>query len=208
MRLYRFDEGLASPGRQGGGPGARCCNYDGGANSRDRAVGAVREPPAPSSQGEASIVPPDGGPGWFANVSAAIDEFGLLRGIVEGNRRSAREGLAAQEHQCQIEGVCFVELAAVDVPGGPGGGARITLSEGKALVSMWSRGSFRTVAASIRYHAAKHGPGDVWTYLRQAANFNRRGAHAIFREDSIRYLRKSGEYLIERAGKILSYGRD
>jgi len=98
------------------------------------------------------------------------------------------------------------EQFAMVVPGGPQ--ARWTLREAKQLLAMWGKGSFDTIAASVRYHAARHGAGDVWTYLRQAANFNRRGAHVVTREGSTLYRRKSGEFLIEREGKIVSYGRE
>jgi len=56
----------------------------------------------------------------------------------------------------------------------------------------------------------KHLPDrDVWTYLRKAANFNKKGARRKLLDDgAVRYSRKSGEYLIERGGKIVSYGLD
>ncbi len=54
-RSCLFDEGLASPGWPGWCPGRPCCDYDGGANSRDRAIKAIREPAAPSSQGQESV---------------------------------------------------------------------------------------------------------------------------------------------------------
>jgi len=47
----------------------------------------------------------------------------------------------------------------------------------------------------------------VWKYLRKASNFNCKGAHRLARPDgTVRYVRKSGESLIERMGKIVSYG--
>ena len=82
------------------------------------------------------------------------------------------------------------------------------LKEAKRLMSMWDKGSFPTRAKSIRHHANKHGFGDdVAKYMRKAANFNKKGARKKELEDgAIRWNRKSGEFLIERGGKIVSYG--
>ena len=82
------------------------------------------------------------------------------------------------------------------------------LSEAKALLAGWSKGSFGNVARSIRYHARKHGFGsDIPKYLRKAANFNKRGATRKLLEDgAVRWNRKGGEFLIERGGQIVTYG--
>lgn len=81
------------------------------------------------------------------------------------------------------------------------------LAEAKRLVSRWSRGTFRTVGDSIRYHAEKHFRGDISTYLRKADSFNKtRAVKTVLDDGAIRWTRKSGEFLIEREGKIVSYG--
>ena len=84
----------------------------------------------------------------------------------------------------------------------------MSLTEAKQLMSGWTRSNFDNVAESIRYHARSHGFGDdVAKYLRKAANFNKRGASkTITPNGAIRWNRKGGEFLIERAGKIVSYG--
>ena len=87
-------------------------------------------------------------------------------------------------------------------------GLSCKLSEAKKLVARWEKGTFSTLRGSILYHWQKHMPGtDVWTYLRKAAAFNKKGAVRKLVDDGIiRYERKSGEYLMEREGKIVSYG--
>ena len=82
------------------------------------------------------------------------------------------------------------------------------MGEKRRLVSRWSKGSFDNVAKSIRYHASKHGSGQsVWKYLRKAADFNKRGARkTVLENGAVRWTRKSGEFLIEKEGKIVSYG--
>lgn len=91
--------------------------------------------------------------------------------------------------------------------------AEITLSEAKKLVSLWSSGTFPTVAESIKYHFLRHGKevsaADVWQYLRKAEAFERnlRGARTnILQNDFTRYM-KNGYYMIkDSAGKIISFG--
>ena len=57
----------------------------------------------------------------------------------------------------------------------------------------------------IIWHANKHGDGKMLKYLRQANNFNKRRAKSKWVEGAKKWTRKSGEYLIERDGKIVSY---
>ena len=66
------------------------------------------------------------------------------------------------------------------------------------------------VAQSIRYHAKKHGFGnDVPKYLRKAANFGKKGAKKkLLPDGATRWTKKNGEFLIERGGKIVTYGRN
>ena len=84
----------------------------------------------------------------------------------------------------------------------------IPLKEAKNLVSMWDKATHSTRYDSIRYHAKKHGYGnDIPKYLRKAANFNKKGASKKNLEDgATRWNRTNGEFLIERGGKIVSYG--
>ncbi len=89
----------------------------------------------------------------------------------------------------------------------------ISLKEAKKLVSLWSKGTFPTVAQSIRYHFAVHGKSvsaeNIWQYLRKAESFsaNLRGTRKSELEIGfIRYM-KSGYYIIKNnEGKILSFG--
>ncbi len=80
-------------------------------------------------------------------------------------------------------------------------------SEAKRLVGGWGRGTYKNVAASIRDHARRHGFGsDIPKYLRKAANFNKRGATKTILEDGATRWNRGSEFLIERAGKTVSYG--
>jgi hypothetical protein len=80
--------------------------------------------------------------------------------------------------------------------------------EAERLLSQWDASTFDTLADSLRYHAQKHGFGDdMAKYLRKASNFNKKGARKRLLEDgATRWTRESGEFLIERNGKIVSYG--
>lgn len=82
------------------------------------------------------------------------------------------------------------------------------LSEAKQLMSRWDKATYRNIADSIRDHARRHGFGDdIAKYMRKAAQFNKSGARKTELADgAIRYTRKSGEFLIERGGKIVTYG--
>lgn len=64
---------------------------------------------------------------------------------------------------------------------------------------------FDSPAHCIIWHANKHGDGKILKYLRQANNFNKRRAKRKWVEGAKKWTRKSGEYLIERDGKIVSY---
>ena len=86
----------------------------------------------------------------------------------------------------------------------------IPLKEYKKLLSQWDKASFDSLSKSIRYHSKKHGFGDDYVkYLRKASNFNKKGAKKVILPDgAIRWNRNNGEFLIERKGKIVSYGID
>lgn len=77
------------------------------------------------------------------------------------------------------------------------------------LASLWDKSTFDTLAHSLRYHASKHGAGDLASYLRRAANFSKKGARKYNMGDgAIKYLKGNGEFLIERAGSIVTYGKN
>lgn len=87
----------------------------------------------------------------------------------------------------------------------------MTCSEAKRFMGIWDKATFSTRSDSIRHHTVKHGlDRDVWKYLGKASNFRKRGAKKIYRsqDDSTLYLRKNGEFLIERNGKIITYGQN
>ncbi|MGB0387545.1 MAG: hypothetical protein ACPGWR_22225 [Ardenticatenaceae bacterium] len=65
---------------------------------------------------------------------------------------------------------------------------------------------FDNPAHCIVWHANKHGGGDILRYLRKASLFNKKGAKSKSVRGAKKWLRKSGEFLIERDGKIVSYG--
>lgn len=54
---------------------------------------------------------------------------------------------------------------------------QISLSEAKDLVAKWSKGTFPSVAESIKYHFLRHGKQvgavSIWQYLRKAEAFAR-----------------------------------
>ena len=84
-----------------------------------------------------------------------------------------------------------------------------SFGEAKKLLRRWSRASFPTRKKSALYHAGKHGEDDLWSYLRRAYAFRKRGARRRVLDDgAIRYRRTNGEFLIEKDGKIVSYGRN
>lgn len=67
---------------------------------------------------------------------------------------------------------------------------------------------FDSPAHCIVWHANEHGGGEFLKYLRQANSFNKRGAKKKLVDGAKRWTRKSGEFLIERDGKIVSYGKN
>ena len=87
---------------------------------------------------------------------------------------------------------------------------KMTLSEAKSLIRRWGKGRFDNIAESLRYHANKHGNGDIAKYLRKAANFNFKRARStgVRGDGSIKYVRPNGEFIIMRDGSIVSYGKN
>ncbi|AJQ94841.1 hypothetical Protein YC6258_02803 [Gynuella sunshinyii YC6258] len=84
----------------------------------------------------------------------------------------------------------------------------IPLKEAKQSMSKWDKATYDTLSDSIRDHAKRHGFGnDIPKYLRKSANFNKKGAKQKNLEDgATRWNRRNGEFLIERNGKIVTYG--
>ena len=80
----------------------------------------------------------------------------------------------------------------------------------KNLMRMWNRGTFEKLSKSLKYHWAEHGNGmSFMKYLRKAANFNYKGAiKKTLNSGRTRWTRKSGEYIIKRGDKIVSYGKN
>ncbi|HKO62977.1 MAG TPA: RHS repeat-associated core domain-containing protein, partial [Pyrinomonadaceae bacterium] len=94
------------------------------------------------------------------------------------------------------------------------GGGNVAFGEARSMLRQFGPGTFRTVAASVRYHFEKHGAEvgarNAGQYLRQATAFarNLRGARVTELEDGAKRYAKSGYYVIkDAAGKILSFGR-
>lgn len=85
----------------------------------------------------------------------------------------------------------------------------ITLTEAKRMVARWDKGSFDTREDNIRHHVSLRGRNDLWWYLAKAYNFNKKGASTKFLpKGRIHFERKSGEFLIEKDGHIVTYGKN
>ncbi|RLC09776.1 MAG: hypothetical protein DRI57_21495 [Deltaproteobacteria bacterium] len=85
----------------------------------------------------------------------------------------------------------------------------MSIKEAKFLMSKWDKSTYPTLAESIRDHANRHGFGhDIPKYLRKPANFNKRRVMQKKNLDdgAVRWTRADGEFLIERNGKIVTYG--
>ncbi len=75
------------------------------------------------------------------------------------------------------------------------------------LIQAWDKATYPTLPASIVKHAQKHGfEDDYLRYLRKAANFNKKGARKKYLPDGATRWNKGDEFLIERNGKIVTYG--
>jgi RHS repeat-associated protein len=82
--------------------------------------------------------------------------------------------------------------------------SRSTLGEMKALMRQRDKGTFGTLAKSVRYHADKHWRGDAVGMLRSAANFTGRGGP--LRVDNTIKWKSATQFLVTRLGKIVSHG--
>ncbi|WNZ27569.1 hypothetical protein HJG54_32390 [Leptolyngbya sp. NK1-12] len=83
------------------------------------------------------------------------------------------------------------------------------VAEIQTLMTNWDQATYPTLAASIVKHAQKHGfTGDYLRYLRKAASFNKKGARRKQLPDGATRWHKGQEFLIERNGKIVTYGEN
>ena len=83
----------------------------------------------------------------------------------------------------------------------------ITFAEARMLVRRWGKGTQPSRKANTRHHVHKRGNDNLWRYLRKAYNFNKNGATSKPLPDNrIHHERKSGEFLIEHNGYIVTYG--
>jgi hypothetical protein len=77
------------------------------------------------------------------------------------------------------------------------------------LMDQWDAASYTSIAHSIVDHTDRHGFGtDYLKYLRKAHNFNRKRAKQKNLSDGSTRWHKGIEFLIERNGKIVSYGEN
>ncbi len=83
----------------------------------------------------------------------------------------------------------------------------VSRTEFDKLTARWDKGTFPNLADSLRYHAGKHGKGDLVRYLRQSENFSTKGARRINLEGgAIRY-EKNGRFQIRNDNdRVVSYG--
>jgi hypothetical protein len=83
------------------------------------------------------------------------------------------------------------------------------IAEIQAFMTEWDRASYTSIAHSVVDHAERHGfRPDYLKYLRKAHNFNRKRAkQRVLSDGSVRW-NKGIEFLIERNGKIISYGEN
>jgi hypothetical protein len=79
----------------------------------------------------------------------------------------------------------------------------------KILMKNWDKASYFTLANSIVDHADRHDfENNYLKYLRKANNFNKKGARKKILSDGAVRWNKGNEFLIERNGKIVSYGEN
>lgn len=79
----------------------------------------------------------------------------------------------------------------------------------QTLMMDWNQATYPTLATNIVKHSQKHGfTGEYLRYLRKAANFNKKGARQKRLPDGAIRWNKGSEFLIERDGKIVTYGKN
>jgi glutathione peroxidase-family protein len=83
------------------------------------------------------------------------------------------------------------------------------ITEIKKLMQNWDKATYPSLANSIVDHANRHNFSENYLkYLRKADNFNKKGAkRKILPNEAIRW-NKGNEFIIERNGKIISYGEN
>ena len=87
-----------------------------------------------------------------------------------------------------------------------------TLAEQIELRERWDDGGFDDELQSMSYHHAKHGAGmRFWDYARKATEFDRTSATrspptGTRGDGTVRWTNPRGEFLVERSGKVVSYG--
>jgi hypothetical protein len=83
------------------------------------------------------------------------------------------------------------------------------IQEIRDLMDEWAAASYTSIAHSIFDHADRHGfQSDPLRYLRKAHRFNRKRAQKKPLSDGSTRWHKGIEFLIERDGKIVSYGEN
>jgi hypothetical protein len=83
------------------------------------------------------------------------------------------------------------------------------IDEIRILMEDWNPATYTSIAHSIVDHAERHGfQGNYLRYLRKANNFNKRGSSKKQLSDGSTRWNKGFEFLIERNGKIVSYGEN
>lgn len=83
------------------------------------------------------------------------------------------------------------------------------ITEIQQLMASWDQATYPTLPTSIVKHAQKHGFNeDYLRYLRKASNFNKKGARKKNLPDGATRWHKGNEFLIERNGKIVTYGEN
>jgi hypothetical protein len=83
------------------------------------------------------------------------------------------------------------------------------IAEIHQFMAAWDKATYPTLPCSIVKHAQKHGFEDEYLrYLRKAANFNKKGARKKFLPNDATRWNKGNQFLIERYGKIVTYGEN
>ena len=87
--------------------------------------------------------------------------------------------------------------------------SEVEIAEIKMLMQSWDCATYPTLATSVVKHALKHGfTGEYLRYLRKANNFSKKGARKKQLPDGAVRWNRGKEFLIERGGKIITYGEN
>ncbi|MGD1899321.1 MAG: hypothetical protein ACFB16_20540 [Phormidesmis sp.] len=87
--------------------------------------------------------------------------------------------------------------------------SEIEIAEIRKLMCDWDQATYPSIATSIVKHARKHGFAEQYLrYLRKAKNFNKKGARKKRLPDGADRWNKGAEFLMERNGKIITYGEN